>query len=83
MKIRKTIAFGALIGTTFALLFAPQKGQHIRSRMRQASEKGEDNLIPLKKGYKDFFAEVFRVAKMQLPVAGNKNPFTITSLKKQ
>lgn len=82
MKTRKVVALGALIGTAFALLFAPQKGQHIRSQMKEAAEKGGNNMEPLKKGYKDLFGEVLRVVKMQLHMPSNKNPFTVNSLRK-
>lgn len=83
MKIRKVVALGALIGTTFALMFAPQKGENIRMQMKKATMRGGDNLEPLKRGYKNLFSEFFRVVKMQLPIAANKNPFTVTSLRKQ
>ncbi len=82
MKIRKVMALGALIGTTFALMFAPQKGRNIRMQMKKASMKGNDNLEPLKKGYKNLFSEFARVAKKQLSVVTGKNPFTVTSLRK-
>ncbi|MBA4337148.1 hypothetical protein C0416_05270 [bacterium] len=82
MKTRKVVALGALIGTTFALFFAPQKGEHVRMQMKKASMRGGDNLEPLKKGYKDLFSEFFRVIWSQLPFVSEKNPFTVTSLKK-
>jgi len=83
MKTRKVVALGALIGTTFALFFAPQKGSHIRTQMKEASLRGRDNLEPLKRGYKSLFSEFFRVVWAQLPISAGKNPFTVTSLKKQ
>ncbi len=83
MKTRKVIALGAVIGTTFALFFAPQKGRQIRMQMKQASLRGEDNLEPLKKGYKNLFSEFFRVVWAQMPFVSEKNPFKITALKKQ
>ena len=82
MKIKEVVAIGAVIGTTFALMFAPQKGRNVRMQMRKAASRGNDNLKPLLHGYKNLFSEFFRVIKSQVYVHVGKNPFTVTSLRK-
>lgn len=83
MKTRKTIALGALIGTAFALLFAPQKGENVRRKLHNKTNNHHINIQPLSKGYAQLFHEFIRVLKTKYMTIRGKNPFTVTALKKQ
>ena len=82
MKNRRTVAIGALIGTAFALIFAPQKGKNVRRKVYRKNNS-HINVKPLGEGYAQLFHEFIRVIKMKYMKVRGKNPFTVTALKKR
>ncbi|MBD3156530.1 hypothetical protein GF369_01755 [Candidatus Peregrinibacteria bacterium] len=83
MKTRKTVALGALIGTAFALMFAPQKGENVRRKLHNETHNHRIDIQPLGRGYAQLFHEFIRVMKTKYITIRGKNPFTVTALKKQ
>lgn len=83
MKTRKTLALGAIIGTAFALMFAPQKGKNIRRQLSKKNKNQCMNIEPLGNGFTQLFHEFVRVMKMKYMTVRGKNPFIVTALKKR
>lgn len=47
----KTLSLGGLLGLVAGLLFAPQKGEDSRKKLREAIEKGKEKFQELKEGF--------------------------------
>ena len=81
MSHNKSLLTGIALGTLFALMFAPQKGKHIRENIQKAQNLGTNGLEPLAKGIADLFSEFFRVVHKYIPnEPSERNPFTITNI---
>ncbi|MFH1387261.1 MAG: YtxH domain-containing protein [bacterium] len=47
-KIMKSLTIGGLVGFVAGLLFAPQKGEENRQKLKEAVEKGKEKFNELK-----------------------------------
>lgn len=48
-KIMKSLTIGGIIGFVAGLLFAPQKGDESREKLKEAVQKGKEKFEELKK----------------------------------
>lgn len=80
---RNNLFTGLLLGTLFALMFAPQKGKILRESMGKAHNKGENALEPLKRAVIVYFNEIAKQIDREVADINKekeKNPFTITKI---
>ena len=51
-KLFRGLTFGGLVGFVLGLLFAPQKGEKTRQKVKEALEKGKEKFNELKDEFK-------------------------------
>jgi gas vesicle protein len=50
-KMFRSLTFGGIVGIVMGLLFAPQKGENTRKKLKESVEKGKEKFKELKEEF--------------------------------
>ena len=80
----KVLVAGVLLGSAFAMFFAPQKGEILREKIAKEREQGHEGVHAVSRGVLAFGKELSRLAQNKvnekMQIQKEHNPFTITKI---
>lgn len=80
----KSLVAGVLLGSAFAIFFAPQKGKILREKIAKEREQGNEGVHAVSRGVLSLGKEFVRLTQNKvnekMEIQKEYNPFTITKI---